>query len=67
MSKLDLDPYTDKQIVEALFKMKVSKFMIVMGALAKILDEMKARGEEIADKEEDVVENMIRQLFEGEE
>ena len=65
-NELDLDGYTDKQIVKALLKIKVTKFMSVMQALGAILQRMERRGKLIGKENSDEeVDDIIRRMFEN--
>ena len=67
MSKLNLNSYTDREIVSAFFSLKANKFMSVINALGAISKRMEKRGQLIAQENSDeAVESMIRQLFEEE-
>lgn len=67
MSKLNLNDYSDREIVAAFFKLSANKFIPVMNAMGAIAERMQKRGRTIAkDNSDEVVENMIRQLFEDE-
>lgn len=64
MSKLDLSGHSDKEIVAAFFNLPAMKFIPVMNAMGAIADRMAKRGQTIAkDNSDDIVENVIRQLF----
>lgn len=65
MSKLNLNDYSDREIVAAFFSLSAQKFLSVMNALAAIAQRMEKRGKLIAqDNSDEAVESMIRQLFE---
>ncbi len=65
-NELNLDRYTDKQIVQALLKIKVTKFMSVMQALGAILQRMERRGKLIGQQNsEEEVDDIIRRMFES--
>lgn len=65
-NELDLDRYTDKEIVKALLKIKVTKFMAVMQALGAILTRMERRGKLIGKENSDEeVDDIIRRMFEN--
>ncbi len=67
MSKLNLNDYSDRELVAAFFNLPARKFMTVMNAMGAISQRMEKRGKLIAqDSSDEVVENMLRQLFEDE-
>lgn len=67
MPKLNLNDYSDREIVAAFFNLSARKFITVMNAMGAISERMQKRGNLIAkDSSDEVVENMLRQLFEDE-
>ncbi len=68
MSKLNLNNYTDREILVGLLDLPIEKFITLMNALAKTMNRMKDRGDSIASNSLDSQsENTVRRLFEGEE
>lgn len=68
MSKLDLNEYSDRELVAAFFNLPAKKFFPVMNAMGAIAERMTKRGKLIAQENSDeIVENMIRQIFEEEQ
>ena len=64
--KLNLNNYSDKDIVEAFFAMNANKFLSVTNALVAISKRMETRGQTIASENSDeVIENLIERLLEG--
>jgi hypothetical protein len=65
MSKLDLNQYTDRQIVSALVELRAEKFLTVLNSLARVSKRLQTRGEAMADDlaSEDL-KNKVRKLFE---
>ena len=68
MSKLNLNDYSDREIVAAFLNLSAHKFLPVMNALAVIAQRMEKRGKLIAqDNSDEAVEKMLHQLFNGDE
>lgn len=66
MSKLELNKYTDREIVSGVFDLPAHKFMSVMNAMAAITQRLETRGKLIAqDKSNENVDKMLRDLFEN--
>jgi len=67
MSKLNLNEYSDREIVAAFFSLSAQKFLSVMNAMGAISERMQKRGKLIAQENSDeIVEKLIRDLFEDE-
>lgn len=65
MSKLNLNQYSDREIVVAFFDLSAQKFLSVMNAMGAISERMQKRGKLIAQENSDeIVERLIRDLFE---
>lgn len=65
MKSLELDNYSDKEIVKALINMKAGKFFTVMNAIGAITQRLERRGKLIAKENSDEeVDNLIRRMFE---
>ena len=67
MAKLNLSNHTDREIVSAIFGLPAQKFLSVINAVAAVSQQMEKRGKTIAQQDsDDVIEDMMRRLFEGE-
>lgn len=68
MNKLDLNKYSDREIVAAFFDLPAMKFIATMSAMAAITERMTKRGNLIArNNSDELVGDMIRRLFEENE
>ncbi len=68
MSKLDLNNYTEREIVSALLNLPIDKFVATMGSVAATITRAQDRGKEIAsDDSNSANEKLLRRLFEGEQ
>lgn len=68
MTKLDLTKHSDKEIVKAIFQLPAGKFIQVINAISAISVKAEKRGQFIAeDQGDEIVNDMIKQLFEGDE
>jgi len=66
MNRLNLDEYTDKEIVAAFFRLPAQKFMTVMNAMGVIAKRLESRGDTIAKDNSDVlIDEAFRRFFEN--
>ena len=67
MTKIDMDKHTDREIINGLVALPAGKFLAVLNGLSAISQKMETRGKLIASEgSNEVVEKMVRQLFEDE-
>jgi len=65
---IDLNKYSDKQIVEAMLQVNGFKLMAVMSSLGKVMERINTRAETISEEVKDEqIDESIRRLFEGKE
>lgn len=65
---IDLNKYSDREIVEALLQINGFKLLSVVTSLGQTMENLKTRGQTIADGvSRDKVDESIRRLFEGQE
>jgi len=66
MNRLNLDCYTDKEIVAALFRLPAQKFMTVVNATSVIVKRLENRGDTIAKDNSDVlIDEEFRRFLEN--
>lgn len=67
MSKLELDKYTDNEIVSSLFKLPANKFLTVVQSLAMINQRIENRSKTISNKySTDEMDDFMNKLLKGE-
>lgn len=63
MKELDLDKYTDKQIVEALLKLPMGKTLTVFSAVQKVSEAANKRAETISKKlSDEAIDDFIQKM-----
>ena len=66
MKELDLDKYTDKQIVEALLKLPMGKTLTVFSALQKVSEAANKRAETISKKlSDEAIDDFLQRMVNG--
>ena len=66
MKELDLDKYTDKQIVEALLKLPMGKTLTVFSAVQKVSESANRRAETISKKlSDEALDDFIQRMVNG--
>lgn len=66
--ELNLNNYTDREVVKAIMNLKASKFLPVMQGLGAISQRMERRGRLVAKENSDEeVDEIIRRMFRDEE
>lgn len=67
MSKLNLNEFSDEDIIKAFYALPARKFVSVLNAMAMVSKKLEQRGSLLAERDADeIVNRLIKEAFEGE-
>lgn len=63
MARLDLNYYSNREILTALFELRAEKFTVLIQAMAAVIEELNKKGRLLASEQDERVDSIIRRVL----